>query len=243
MVSISFTTTHSAASALVPSGLDVIGDEPIVTISRMSYADTDYLAGGGYNEVTVGISAQGLDGGRAVIGNFMPVVWVDQSVPLIIGREYLGYAKVQADIAPVAHEEGNLEFDLTERGATLLSGSVRGLTPLAPDRLAGVRRAAAEVTVLGWKYIPGFDGPDADYPTRIALSFDWTVAHTGAGSISFGSPTWEQAPVGSRIIAALAALPVVGYRRALVASGSGSIDRSAAGRLDATRVGVPADAH
>ena len=56
----------AAARPLVPAALE-IPDRPVVTVSRMSYAGVDYLAGRGYNEVTVGITAtHELDGGRFV---------------------------------------------------------------------------------------------------------------------------------------------------------------------------------
>jgi hypothetical protein len=231
MVSISFTTTRAAARSLVPTGIEVSGDEPVVTVSRMTYDQTDYLAGGGYNEVTVGISAVGEFEGARITGNFMPVVWVDEVVPLVIGREFLGYAKVHGTIPEVHAGSGTAAFELRERESLLLSGMVSELMPVDPNRLDAMRRAAAEVTVFGWKYIPGFNAPDADYPTRIPLRFDWTAAQSGVGTLAFDAPSWEQAPVGSRIVAALAELPVLKYRHALVATGSGSIDRLAAGRL------------
>jgi hypothetical protein len=233
MVSIGFTTTRAAAAALVPPGIEVVGDEPAVTVSRMTYTDVDYLPGGGYNEVTVGIAARADDGGATVTGNFMPVVWVDETVPILIGREGLGYAKVAGELPPVSHGDHGADFELRERGTLLLGGSVRELAALPADRLAAVRRAGGEITVLGWKYIPGLgdEGPDADYPTAIPLSFTWAAAAAGAGTLAFGSPTWEQAPVAARIIEALAALPMVRSRRALVATGHGAIDRTRARRL------------
>ncbi|HVW45329.1 MAG TPA: acetoacetate decarboxylase family protein [Amycolatopsis sp.] len=238
MVSISFTTTYDAARRLVPPGIDVVGEEPVVTFSRMSYSDVDYLAGGGYNEITVGIAASVAAEDGTVTGNFMPVVWVDEPVPIQIGRESLGYAKVHGELPEVGKTLERMEFALYERGTRLLRGSVSNLTALPPDRLTAIRRAGTDITVLGWKYVPGLDGvPDADYPTRIPLRFDWDDASTGEGSLTFDAPSWEAAPVGARMIEALRELPVVKTRRALVANGSGSIDRSAASRLSPRLVG------
>src|SRR5258708_6001109 len=56
MVSLSFVSDRSAVAALVPPGIDIVTERPAVTVSRMTYRDVDYLAGGGYNEVTVGVS-------------------------------------------------------------------------------------------------------------------------------------------------------------------------------------------
>jgi hypothetical protein len=232
MVSVSFATTRSAAVELVPDGIEVIGDEPVVTVSRMTYSTVDYLANAGYNEVTVGIAAQVDDEDGTVQGGYMPVVWVDEQIPIQIGREFLGYAKVPGELPPVETGPDGHRFELRERGALLLSGRAGGLEPLTGDRLDRLRRAATQMTALGWKYIPSMQGPpDADYPTQIPLSFEWDEVAVGTGTLEFGRPTWAQAPVAARIVEALAALPVRGRVRAMVATGSGSIDRTAARRL------------
>jgi hypothetical protein len=36
MISVSFTTDQSAVAALVPDGIDVAGQRPVVTVSRMT---------------------------------------------------------------------------------------------------------------------------------------------------------------------------------------------------------------
>jgi acetoacetate decarboxylase len=236
MVSLSFVTDRSAAVALVPPGIDIATERPTVTVSRMTYRDVDYLAGGGYNEVTVGVTASVDDEDGPVRGSYQPVVWVDEQVPIQIGREFLGYAKVPGSLPPVQAAADWARFTLRERDVLLIDGRASGLRPVPPERLSVIRRAAAEVTVLGWKYIPSLDGePDADYPTRIPLRFDWTTVSAGGGELTFGRPGWKEAPVGARIVAALSRLPVLGGCRSLAATGTGSIDRLAARRLHPRR--------
>jgi acetoacetate decarboxylase len=232
MVNLTFMTSRRAASALVPAGVEVVGERPLVSVSRMTYADVDYLAGGGYNEITVGISSRVVTATGAVAGMFMPVVWVDEPVPLQIGREFLGYAKIFGNLPAVGRNPSEYSFELRERGSVLLRGRAFDVRALSADRFAAVRRSGADVCVLGWKYIPGLDGTaDADYPTRIPLSFDWSDGFYGRGELSFESPGWSAAPIGSRAVEALAALAVLTPVRAIVATGHGSIDRGAARRL------------
>lgn len=232
MVSLSFLTDRAAAAALVPRGIDIVAERPAVTVSRMTYRDVDYLAGGGYNEVTVGVAASVDDEGGRVRGSYQPVVWVDEQIPIQIGREFLGYAKVPGLLPPVRTAADEARFTLRERNTLLITGCASGLRPVPPDRLDAVRRAAAEVTVIGWKYIPSLAGePDADYPTRIPLRFDWDTVSAGGGELTFAAPPWTEAPVGARIVAALSRLPVLGECRSMVAAGTGSIDRLAARRL------------
>jgi hypothetical protein len=235
MVSVSFVTTFDAARPLVPAALE-IPERPVVTVSRMSYAGVDYLAGRGYNEVTVGITAtHELDGGRQR-GSFMPVVWVDEFRPIIIGREYMGYAKLGAQFGPVIPGPGSRSYELHEYGTRLLHGEISGAVALEGDELRAARQAASGVTVFGWKHIAGPQGTvDADYLTITRLQFDWTSVLRGRGQILFDAPDWSSAPHSARIVRALGALPVVEVRRGLVAVGSGSLDRAAVTRHDAQR--------
>jgi acetoacetate decarboxylase len=236
MLSLSFVSDRSAVAALVPCGIDIATERPAVTVSRMTYRDVDYLAGGGYNEVTIGVAASVDDEDGPVRGNYLPVVWVDEQIPIQIGREFLGYAKVPGEMPPVEMAADRAQFTLRERSTLLIAGRANGLRPVSPGRLDAIRRAAAEVTVVGWKYIPSLAGePDADYPTRIPLRFDWDTVSAGGGDLTFATPAWSEAPVGARIVGALSRLPVLEACRSMVATGTGSIDRTAARRLHLRR--------
>ena len=231
LVSVSYTTARDAAAALVPRHF-VVPDDPVVTVSRVTYADVDYLAGRGYNELTVGIGVHHPGGAQPTTGSYMPVLWVDDPAAIIAGREFMGYAKVGGTLPPVTEGPGTRSFEVGEYGTTLLRGAVHDLRPLSSEQLAGVRRAVCPMTVLGWKYIAGPGGTvDADYATRIVVGFDLTEASTGQGGITWELPDRQAAPLSWRTVAALAALPVVAPRRALVGSGSGYIDRGATLRL------------
>src|SRR5438067_332403 len=100
----------------------------------------------------------------------------------------MGYAKIAGDLPPVVADGATRSFEVGEYGSPLLAGRVEGLAPLDDARMEGARAAAASTTVLGWKYIAGPEGVvDADYPTAISLSFEWTGGWSGDGAISFGA--------------------------------------------------------
>jgi hypothetical protein len=232
MVSTSFVSTLEAVRPFVPDVFEVPA-KPIVTISRMTYGDVDYLGGRGYHEVTVGISCSYTHGGAIERGSFMPVVWVDDVRPIIIGREYMGYAKLGAQLPPTERiSAGGWSYGISEYDTSLLCGEVSEPVEMTTEEVDNLRRASVDVTVFAWKHIAGPSGAvDADYPTRIKLRFDWLEAYRGKGSCTFFSPAWTDAPHSSRILKALHSLPVVLWRPALVAAGTGSIDRSAVVRL------------
>jgi hypothetical protein len=230
MVSTSFVSTFDAVRPLVP-GLLQIPEQPVVTISRMTYTDVDYLAGRGYQEVTVGVSAADTQG-ETMRGSFMLVVWVDEYRALIIGREYIGYAKLMAEFNPVRVANGTWSYDISEYSTPLLRGHASGMTRLAGYDLTGAQRAASDVTVFNWKHIAGPDGTvDADYMTSTRLNFEWSEVMRGEGSVSLEDVDWRSAPHSARIVQRLRELPVVRLRPSIVASGCGTIDRNTLRRV------------
>jgi hypothetical protein len=232
MVSISFVTEHESVRGLVPAAF-AVPELPVVTVSRMTYEYVDYLGGRGYNEVTVGIGVTHGDADDAVRGSWMPIVWVDDFRPIVIGREYMGYAKFGAEFEPITVQGDQRHFAIHEYGTRLLQGSVSALTALDGDDLARVQHGARNMVAFGWKHIAGPDGKvDADYPTMIPLRFEWDTVARGEASIEFNTPTWKEAPHSSRILGRLAGLPVLRRRPGFVASGHGSIDRRGVRRLD-----------
>jgi hypothetical protein len=231
MVSIGFVTTRTAAEALVPHHFEV-DDDPVVTVSRVSYADVDYLAGRGYEELTVGIAVRHRHGDDVVSGLYMPVLWVDHAAPIIAGRELMGYAKIQGELAPPVRDGRVVTFGVSEFGTPLVEARVEELQPLTGEQLVRLGHATRPTSVLGWKFIMGPGGSvDADYATQIVLNLDFDEGWSGSGSLTWHEPDWKEAPFSARIATALKALPVVRWRRAFVGGGSGDIDRAATRRL------------
>jgi len=225
---IPFETTREAAASLLPPHFQV-GEKPIISVSRIDYHDVDYLGGRGYREVVVSVAAS-FDG--RVEAAFAPVLWVSEVAALISGREYMGLAKLPAEMEPVQIEDGLRRFACAEYGAPLISGEVRGMTELTGDKLLRVQQGASEVRTFGWKYIPSVEGsPDADYPLVNSMRWTYERAWSGDGRITFHDPDKRAAPLSSRVLAVLREIPNLGWRRAFVGAGRAVIDRSATRRL------------
>ncbi len=229
---ISYETTRDAAAQLLPRFFEV-PDAPVVSVSRIDYAGVDYLGGRGYREIVVTVSAiyQGAEG--PLQAAFAPVMWVTEAGALIGGREYMGYAKLLGEMGPVEAASESRRFQCAEYGSVLLEGEASSLRPLSEESLAKVRRNAADVRTFGWKYIPGShgEGPDADYPLVNSMRWDYQRAWSGEGRLTWHQPDRQAAPLSSRVMAALAAIPVKEYRRAFIGEGSAIIDRAATRRL------------
>ncbi|MNN70447.1 hypothetical protein D3C81_1862970 [compost metagenome] len=63
------------------------------------------------------------------------------------------------------------------------------------------------------------------------MRWDYQRAWSGEGRLTWHQPDRQAAPLSSRVMAALAAIPVKEYRRAFIGEGSAIIDRAATRRL------------
>jgi hypothetical protein len=232
---IPFETSREAAARLLPRHFRV-ADRPIVSVSRIDYHGVDYLGGRGYREVVISVAAT-FDGARDHIeAAFAPVLWVSEVAALIGGREYMGLAKLPAEMNDVQAQEAVRRFDCAEYGAPLISGEVRGMTALTGDKLQRIKQGASEVRTFGWKYIPSASGfPDADYPLVNSMRWDYERAWSGDGQVTFHDPDQQAAPLSSRVLAVLRELPILSWRRAFVGEGRAVIDRVATRRLEPAR--------
>jgi acetoacetate decarboxylase len=228
---IPFETTREAAARLVPRHFQV-ADRPIISVSRIDYHAVDYLGGRSYREVVISVAASFDEAGRRIDAAYAPVLWVSEVAALIGGREYMGLAKLPAEMDEVTVQRDKRRFGCTEYGASLISGEVRGMTALDGDKLERVRQGASDVRTFGWKYIPSADGlPDADYPLLNSMRWDYERAWSGDGHVTFHDPDKQAAPLSSRVLAVLRELPILGWRRAFVGEGRATIDRTATRRL------------
>ena len=236
-VDVSFVTIHDAIRPFVPIELD-LPDEPLVTVSRRTFDQVDYLAGHGYEELCIGVGVSHQSTGDAERGLYWLAMWVDQVHPIIAGREITGYPKLGAEFPPLEERNGSFTYDVRELGSLLVHASVVDAEPVAPDVLAAVNGAAARTISYCSRYIPPIGGGDGlDQLTRSESGFAVTSYRRGSGSVTFGTPSWDDAPQSATAVGALAALPVVRVRSGSVIEGNSWFDRStvtALPRLGAT---------
>jgi acetoacetate decarboxylase len=232
VAAVAFRTDPEAVRELLPHHFEP-AQKAVVRVSHLSYDGIDYLAGRGYNVVSVSVPVVYAHD-ASIAGTYNVVVWEGLSHAVTLGRELQGYAKIYGEIPDAVETEAGRTFHCSEYGSILLDGEVHDLTPFTPEQLARLQSASSAGQSLGWKYIPGLkltSEPDCDYATRIANPLYYEQAWSGTGTVSFGHPTWEQAPVSSRVLGRLRELPVLSYQPAFVGKGSASAPRGTVERL------------
>jgi hypothetical protein len=78
---------------------------------------------------------------------------------------------------------------------------------------------------MGWRYLPAVGGFGAalSEPTTFPSENVITEALVGEGEVDWNHLTWEQNPTQFHIVNALADLPILEYRPAIVTKGSSNL--------------------
>jgi acetoacetate decarboxylase len=218
-----YQTDPDAIQNLLPECYQV-GKEPTVTLVFSHNDGVEFLAGRGYRIATIMVSAR-FDGETDhEEGNYIVVMFEDDTLPIIGGREHLGVPKIYADISPVKTlpGSGRLRCEVSLWGHLLYGVE---FSPLK-EQNAIVRRVANRTKIpsyLCYKYIPALDGPpDASYPTLWRMDTHLDQLWFGKkGEVYFGDPGEEDVSYYAQVIRVLSELPVRKVTQAIRARGSG----------------------
>ena len=234
VIAASALTDDKALAELLPPRCRLIG-EPVITVSIAYLRNIGWLAGRGYNILSVdfAIAFDGKDG--TLTGKFTPVLWESMADPIMTGREELGFAKLYAQIPePIVlgnayrgsgSWDGFRFFDI--EASDLADAPLNLATPKLDGsfhyRFMPKVGAQGEADAEYMAFIPGAGGGPGSQGVTRRLS--------GKGSFRFFPARWEEVPLQYPIINALAALPLLRFRGGSVsfAAATGSIGASLGG--------------
>jgi len=215
-------TDAKLLARLLPDRCTLEG-EPRLDVSVMYLTNIGWLAGRGYNIVSVRIPAVFEGEQDLVRGCFCPVMWESMTDPILTGREELGFPKINAEI-PAA-----TVFDGTWRGAACWEG-YRFFDIEAGAFKAPTAPPAESGPMFFHKYIPKtgeWGMPEVSCMTVTGTEAPPKVhsAEVGTGRFTFHSARWEDMPTQYSIVNTLAALPLE-MREAYLVKTSGGGDVS-----------------
>ncbi len=188
------------------------GKEPLVTVVFSNNNGLSFMAGGGYRLATIQLSAR-FDGKQDHLeGDYIVVMFEDQTMPILGGREDLGVPKLFADISDIKiMPDGHLRCEASLAGHMLFGLDV----PPLKGQIGVVRAIAArQINArpwLGYKYIPSLEGPaDVEYPTVTCNNSHIDKLWMGKkASLRFGIARQEDIGVVKNLVDALATLTVI----------------------------------
>jgi acetoacetate decarboxylase len=210
-LALQYQTDSDSVRALLPDCYQP-DEEPIVTAMFGYYDGADFMAGRGYNIASVSVAAR-FDGERDhVEGDYVLVIFENETLPILTGRELQGIPKTYADVSPIETlPNGHLRCE-----ASLWKHLLFGidLEPLKKQNILVRSVASKRINarpLLGYKYSPSVKGPpDASYPTVLPSETKLEELWLGkTGQIFFGDALESDIAIGKRMVDALKTLPVL----------------------------------
>jgi len=164
-IAMQYQTEPSAIAPLLPDCYRP-GDKPTVTVWFGDNKDVDFMGGRGYRIAAVQVAVK-FDGLKDHLeGDHVLVMFENDTVPIIGGREQSGVPKIYADIPEFQiGADGNAKCEASVWGQTLINlktgpmQKTNALVRLAASKMINSRHW------LTYKYIPSVKGPpEVEYP-------------------------------------------------------------------------------
>jgi 3-hydroxybutyryl-CoA dehydrogenase len=222
---VTYLTDRNKLAALLPEPFEV-GEEALITVFYARNRKVDWLAGHGYNMISVNASVvfQGEQG--PLPGTYALVIWENLADPILTGRELQGIPKIFADIPDHTNEDGAWHCTASHFGNRIVDLSIGDLrAPSAAEMEANLKEQAGKDNPMGWRFLPGIGGfgTALSEPTLFPSETLLDEVQVGEGRIDWNRLTWEQNPTQYHIVNGLADLPILEYRPAVVARGSANL--------------------
>jgi acetoacetate decarboxylase len=210
VVSLNFTQTtdEERLADYVPEGFELL--RPEFTISYSQFREVEFMAGGSYNLVQIGVPVRFSGKRDRLEGTLALVIWENKTQPIIGGREEDGMPKIHADIEDLHVLQRKYFTTVSHEGNTFLRLEMTEAQPVSEEQLKQLKAALLNFNAFGWRYIPKVGAPGAElsqpilYPQGMKISSVWA----GRGTAQWTKLSYEQNPFQWKIIKALAELPV-----------------------------------
>ncbi len=220
-LSVSFLTNREQLAELLPEGFEVDG-EAIVTVLSTLLRQVEWLAGRGYNFISVSCPAVYNGKEDHITDTFTLMMWENLTDPIIQGREVMGFPKLYADIPDHWFYHGEWHSSASWMGFKFLDIALKNAVRLSSEEIkAWAQKRQGGGGTIVYKYIPRAGSLEADvcYPVLISGGSTGSLCEVwrGEGAVQFYQATWEQLPTMVHVVNALHNLEIKEYREAFIA--------------------------
>jgi acetoacetate decarboxylase len=219
-LSFTLTTDGNRLADYLPEGFELLRPELIISYCQLR--QVEFMAGGGYNLVQIGLPAR-FNGKRDRLeGTFPLVIWENNTEPIIGGREEDGQPKIYADIEDLHIFQQKYFTSLSLYGNTFLRLEMVGAKPVEGQMLEQMKAGSQSYNMFGWRVIPKVGAPGAELSQPILYPQGMKIdsASAGSGTVEWTKPSPEQNPRQWEIIKALAELPVKAMAPVMMTKGA-----------------------
>jgi acetoacetate decarboxylase len=185
ILSISYLTEKEPLLAFLPPGIQPAND-PIVTFHYRHSEKVSFLGNGELNLLGVYVPVIYKGKSDQESGVCCPVLWENNTMAIILGREVMGAPKLYGNITNPVNVNGVWRALLSEDGRPLIEMKVWNLKPVDEGALKEMQEQALKRAYIGWKHIPKENGIDTEisHATYYQLPERLNRAWTGEGEVT-----------------------------------------------------------
>jgi acetoacetate decarboxylase len=219
---VSYVTDREKLAAYLPAPFEV-AEEAVIKVIYACNKNVDWLAGRGYN--LLGAEADVIFNGKEdqLPGSYTLALWENLTDAIISGRELQGIPKIFADIPDHSVIDEEWRCDASHFGNKIIDMKLTDVRAASAEEIAAAQEEQkGEDNPMHWRYMPNVGGFGAalSEPTISPLESVVKEAYVGEGRVDWNHVTWEQNPTQFHIVNALANLPILEYRPAIIMKGS-----------------------
>jgi len=217
-ISVTYVTDKDKLARLLPKPFEP-AEVPTVSYTLQVCNGCDFLAGRGYNLITVDLGVVFNGKKDHLQGAYAAVLWETDTYPILLGRELFGAPKLYGQIPDPSFDSGIWKFSCSEYGNKMLDAEVKNLQPLSDEMCRQISVGAGDANWMLWRMLSkmGGRGTEVSYPTVLKSKAEVHKAWSGEGKIKLNRMTFEQAPSSFKIVNTLRNLPVKEYLPAMMA--------------------------
>jgi acetoacetate decarboxylase len=127
------TTDGDRLAEYIPKGFELL--RPEFTIAYNQFREVEFMAGGSYNLVQIGVPVRFTGKRDRLEGTLALVIWENKTQPIIGGREEDGMPKIHADIQDLHIFHQKYFTNVSYEGNTFLRLEMTGAKPVSGQEL------------------------------------------------------------------------------------------------------------
>lgn len=215
-----YVTDERLLCSYIPEVFELL--RPEITLSYCEFHGVSFLNGSQYNVVQLTVPAIFHGKKDCIQGNFILVIWEDNTIPIYGGREESGMPKIPADIENLRTYEGNHYGAVSFEGKTYLKVCANANSALTSSEIRALNQETQALNAFGWRYIPnvGKPGPALSQPILYPQSMTIKKGYHCTGDIQWFPISSGELLTQAHIINALRNLPIRQMKDIQLTSGS-----------------------
>lgn len=215
VLSVNQKTDENKLAELIPEEFEIL--EPTVVWQYTNCRGVDFMMNGEYRIFQASVPVKFIGAKEEIAGSYPLIIFENNAVPVLGGREEDGMPKVVCDISLDRHFENHWFAALANYCETIARIDFWEDSELSPQAVAELAKNG-KVNSFGNRWLPAIDSPAASYHDYILYPQEFYPKRifSGKGKVDVLPPAqWYIQPAFSGILSLLAGLPNLGFSDAL----------------------------